>query len=651
MRYPANNQILKEQVYQLYELAPMGFLATLVNSIIVFLVMKQVAPVGTLVTWLCCLLTITAFRVALVARFKHADLAREADAAKWADRFVASLALVGLAWGSIAWLPFDYSLAHQVFLAFVLGGMSAGASSTFAQVKWGFAAFSIPALGPLALHFLLFADTFHLAMACMILLFIVLLWRISLHNYRVNQTSLVLRFENDEVIQNLKQAKSDLEGLFMQLQDEIVAKNEAEAELRAYQGQLEQAVRERTADLSATNRRLQTEIEDRKLVETALRASRERLALAQKAGRVGIFDWDLIHDRVMWSAQLEELFGLKPGEVKHGYRQWARRIDRRDLSELKARFRSWVGERTTQVEFEYQFLHAGGKKRWMAASAEISYLENGKPARMIGTNVDVTDLKEIQERLTAAKEAAEAGNLAKSEFLANMSHEMRTPLAGTLGMIRYVLDLDIGDEARQLLDMARRSAESLLRILGDVLDFARLESGAMKFEVKPFPVRDAVRTAVEVVSLQAVEKGLRLEWQVADSVQEMVADEGRVRQVLVNLLSNAVKFTEQGRIDLEVADAPKSGDSGADCIRFSVRDTGVGIASDQLQRIFGKFTQVDSSLTRKQGGTGLGLALSQQIVEKSGGRIWVESTPGTGTTFHFTLPVNGGACAERPEGG
>lgn len=510
MRTEGHDQILKEQVKQLYELAPLGIVATLVNSFIVFLVMTQVAPIHSLVLWLACLLTITVLRVALVACFRRADLDTEGAPATWAKRFLAGLTLVGFAWGGIALFPFDFSLAHQVFLAFVLGGMAAGASSTFSQVKWGFVAFSVPALAPLALHFSLFDDPFHLAMALMTLLFFFLLWRISQHNYKVNRTSLVLRFENEGMIRDLKQAKHTL-------REEIAAKNEAEAELREYQEHLERTVKERTADLSATNQQLKNEIEERKRVESALRESRERL--------------------------------------------------------------------------------------------------------------------------TTAKDAAEAGNLAKSEFLANMSHEMRTPLAGALGMIRFVLDMEISDEERQLLDMARRSSESLLRIIGDVLDFARLESGEMQFEMHPFSVREAVRTAVEVVSLQALSKGLHLEWKVADSIPEVVADEGRVRQVLINLLGNAVKFTERGRIDVEVSRASNPGTDGAGCILFSVRDTGVGISSDQLERIFGKFTQIDSSLTRKHGGTGLGLALSRQIVEKAGGRIWAESAPGIGSTFHFTLPA------------
>jgi signal transduction histidine kinase len=219
-----------------------------------------------------------------------------------------------------------------------------------------------------------------------------------------------------------------------------------------------------------------------------------------------------------------------------------------------------------------------------------------------------------------------------------MSHEMRTPLAGVLGMVRLVLDMEIGAEERELLEMAQRSAGSLLRIIADLLDFSRLEAGMMRFEWKPFSISQVVRSAVEVVSLSARERGLQLSWKVEQSLPEqMEGDAGRVRQVLVNLLGNAVKFTPRGGI--EVTAAPlDSAETGDGFILFSVKDTGVGIAADQLENIFGKFTQLDTSLTRSYGGTGLGLALSRQIVERMGGRIWVESSAGQGSTFYFTVP-------------
>jgi signal transduction histidine kinase len=223
----------------------------------------------------------------------------------------------------------------------------------------------------------------------------------------------------------------------------------------------------------------------------------------------------------------------------------------------------------------------------------------------------------------AAKEAAEAGNRAKSEFLANMSHEMRTPLAGVLGMIELVLDMEIGAEERELLEMAQRSATSLLRIIADVLDFSRIEAGVMRFERKRFVIAEVLGAASEVVSFSAKEKGLELSWEIEGSLPEhMVGDPGRVRQVLVNLLGNAVKFTETGRIDVTVHPYRDPACPEANGIAFSIKDTGAGIAADQLERIFGKFTQVETSLTRRYGGTGWD--------SRSRGRSWKRWGDGSG---------------------
>ena len=631
-------QILWEQVKQLYSLAPIGFLATLMNSLIAFFVMKEVLPYRIILPWLATVLAITALRVGLVIWFRRAQ--PEAAAAPiWKRRFLGCLVLIGLAWGSIGFVPFTFSLAHQVFLAFVLGGMAAGATSTFAKVKYGDAFFTVPAILPLAMHFLLSGDPFHDAMGAMTFLYVVLLSRIARHNFSVNRTSLLLRFENQEMIRGLKQANEAVEALNSQLLAEIDAKLGAEAELRAHHEQLERMVEQRTAELVRANEQLKSEIEERKQVEMALRGSEERLVLAQRAGRVGVFDWDMAAGRLIWTTELEELFGLKPGEFEEDYQGWARRVHPDDLPDLEAKFRQWTAGRVSHIDFEYRLLHRSGETRWIAANASIGYREDGTPLRVVGSNVDVTEMKEAQRRLLAAKDAAEAGSMAKSEFLANMSHEMRTPLAGVLGMIKLVLDMEIGAEERQLLEMARRSAESLLRIIADLLDFSRLEAGAMRFERKPFSVQEAVVAAVEVVSFSARERGLQLSWKVEGDLPERIeGDAGRLRQVLVNLLGNAVKFTDTGGIEVTVRPftPPEIPDAGF--ILFSVKDTGVGIPADQLEKIFGKFTQIDTSLTRRFGGTGLGLALSRQIVETMGGRIWAESSPGAGSTFFFTIP-------------
>ncbi len=252
-----DDAILAEQVRQLYDVAPIGFIASLINSLILFIVAKHVVSFTLIATWLASIWGLTMLRIGLVVWFRTSG-AQPERAPVWERRFLLSVALVGLAWGSLGLFPLrEASLAYQVFFAFVLGGMAAGAASTFSMVKHGYAAYSVPALVPLALHFLLLEGEFHYAMAAMIFLFGALLWRIALHNYSVNRTSLLLRFENREMIDKLQTANEHMERLNAKLLAEMKAKLKAEAELRQYHEHLERVVEKRTADLSLANRELE----------------------------------------------------------------------------------------------------------------------------------------------------------------------------------------------------------------------------------------------------------------------------------------------------------------------------------------------------------------------------------------------------------
>jgi signal transduction histidine kinase len=247
----------------------------------------------------------------------------------------------------------------------------------------------------------------------------------------------------------------------------------------------------------------------------------------------------------------------------------------------------------------------------------------------------------VRERtavLERAKDAAEAANRAKSEFLANMSHEMRTPLTGVMGIIDFLLMDYPPGEQRSFLEMAYASADSLRRLIDDVLDFSRLAAGKMSFRLGSFALRDCICSAAEVLALEAGRKGLRFALEVSEDLPErVVSDEGRLRQVLVNLIGNAVKFTEEGEIHVAVRRVPDPARPGQELLLCSVRDTGIGIPADHQEKIFEKFTQVKTAATMNSPGCGLGLAISRQIVETLGGKIWVESRNGEGSTFTFTL--------------
>jgi len=286
---------------------------------------------------------------------------------------------------------------------------------------------------------------------------------------------------------------------------------------------------------------------------------------------------------------------------------------------------------------ECTYVRRDGSRLTVSLSVTAIRSTAGDITGYLSVATDVTERSQARETLQAAKDAAERANRAKSEFVATMSHEIRTPMNGVLGFANLLRDTPLNEEQRDFVRNIENSGQNLLAIINDILDFSKIEAGAMTLENIPFDLADAIEEVVALMAGKAVEKHLDLGLSILPTVpRRVLADPGRLKQVLVNLIGNAIKFTSLGHVHVEVT---AFGENDGTALRISVRDTGIGIAHAAQTALFQKFTQADASTTRRYGGTGLGLAICRQLIDLMGGTIGINSTPGSGSTFWFTVPV------------
>jgi len=399
--------------------------------------------------------------------------------------------------------------------------------------------------------------------------------------------------------------------------------------------------------ISLDNASLFSGLEQRVAARTQelLRAN-SQLAEAESIAHMGSFSWDLETDRTTWSDELFRIHGLEPGQIRPGRASLLEFAADDDRSVLERLFQD-AAQHSKAFFTDYDMLRRDGALRTIHLRGRVIADEGRGRMHMLATAQDITERKRAELELIKAREAALEASEAKSLFVANVSHEIRTPIGGIIGMTGLLLDTNLDAEQRDLAENAKLAAESLVLVVNDILDISKVEAGKLELEIVEFDLRRMIEGILRITRIAANQKQLLLSLVVEPNCPHSVrADPLRIGQVLMNLVSNAVKFTERGSVEVRVRWQPDT--HLASHLQFEVRDTGIGISKEGIEKLFTSYAQAEKSTARRFGGTGLGLAICKRLTELMGGQIWIESEVNNGTVVKFTVGLQFGSIRPLP---
>ena len=380
-----------------------------------------------------------------------------------------------------------------------------------------------------------------------------------------------------------------------------------------------------------------TDITQIKQQEKELQESELKWKFAIEGNGDGLWDWNLQDNTVFFSSEWKKMLGYEEDEIQDSLEEWSKRVHPDQITQVYSDVHAYLDGKTDLYRNEHQVICKNGTYIWVLdRGIVIERDEDNKPLRMIGTHSNIDQQKKVQKELRDSKILAESANKSKSEFLANMSHEIRTPMTGMLGFIERLLKDEKDSERLRQLKVIENSGQTLLAIINDILDFSKIESGKLELESFPLNIQELCQNSADMFLSLTSAKNITLHKLINENLPSCImGDEIRLKQVIFNLMSNAIKFTiNGGSISLQVYFNEET-----QTIYIAVVDTGVGIAKENLEKIFEAFSQEDVSTTRKFGGTGLGLSISSQLVRLMGSEIKVESKVGEGSKFYFEIPV------------